>query len=130
MGDRLGTPGAVGFWRHFRCDFALQNAIQRAQINGRAKHNTVRSQTHARNIITSLIIVITHKHDRLRPDVSFLKKKPYPQPNIEIRKPNMELMFTLISVTICSLIFFICTFSKWPSERHSFSQTFLVVRNS
>ena len=33
---------------------------------------------------------------------------PSPQPNIEIRKPNIELKFTLISVTICSLIFFIC----------------------
>ena len=33
---------------------------------------------------------------------------PYPQPNIEIRKPSIELKFTLISVTICSLIFFIC----------------------
>ena len=35
---------------------------------------------------------------------------PYPQPNIEIRKPSIELKFTLISVTICSLIFFICKF--------------------
>ena len=33
---------------------------------------------------------------------------PSPQPNNEIRKPNIELKFTLISVTICSLIFFIC----------------------
>ena len=36
-------------------------------------------------------------------------KCPSPQPNIEIRKPNIELKVTLISVTICSLIFFICT---------------------
>ena len=33
---------------------------------------------------------------------------PSPQPNVEIRKPSMKLMLTLISVTICSLIFFIC----------------------
>ena len=33
---------------------------------------------------------------------------PSPQPNNEIRKPSIELKFTLISVTICSLIFFIC----------------------
>jgi len=57
----------------------------------------------------------------------FLVKRPYPQPNIEIRKPNKELMFTLISVTICSLIFFIRTVSSWPSEGHSNLQTKLVV---
>ena len=38
-----------------------------------------------------------------------VNERPYPQPNIEIRKPKKELKVTLISVTICSLIFFICT---------------------
>ena len=42
-------------------------------------------------------------------------KYPSPQPNIEIRKPNIELKVTLISVTICSLIFFICN-SKIQSD--------------
>ena len=41
---------------------------------------------------------------------------PYPQPNIEIRKPSIELKFTLISVTICSLIFFICTPEVFPGQ--------------
>ena len=42
---------------------------------------------------------------------SFFSKyvSPAPQPNSEIRKTSIELMPTLISVTICSLIFFICT---------------------
>ena len=39
-------------------------------------------------------------------------KYPSPQPNIEIRKPNIELKVTLISVTICSLIFFICNLEE------------------
>ena len=44
------------------------------------------------------------------------KKYPSPQPNIEIRKPSIELKFTLISVTICSLIFFICTLEVLDSQ--------------
>ena len=43
---------------------------------------------------------------------------PSPQPNNEIRKPSIELKFTLISVTICSLIFFICNFERLDVERH------------
>ena len=43
-------------------------------------------------------------------------KCPPAQPDIEIRKPNIELKVTLISVTICSLIFFICT-SRFVSSQ-------------
>ena len=48
-----------------------------------------------------------------------LEKYPTPQPNIEIRKPSIELKFTLISVTICSLIFFICTFEMLNCKEDS-----------
>ena len=44
-------------------------------------------------------------------------KYPAPQPNNEIRKPSIELKFTLISVTICSLIFFICNLGMQDTER-------------
>ena len=44
-------------------------------------------------------------------------KYPTPQPNCEIRKSSIELKFTLISVTICSLIFFICNSSTARFER-------------
>ena len=44
-------------------------------------------------------------------------KYPAPQPNSEIRKPSIELKFTLISVTICSLIFFICNLRMQDTER-------------
>ena len=50
---------------------------------------------------------------------------PTPQPNIEIRKPSIELKFTLISVTICSLIFFICTFQLLPGQ-----EAMLIPRSS
>ena len=46
----------------------------------------------------------------------FVLYEPHPQPSNEIRKPNIELKFTLISVTICSLIFFICTSSDSPGQ--------------
>ena len=41
---------------------------------------------------------------------------PSPQPNCEIRKSSIELKFTLISVTICSLIFFICNERVFESK--------------
>ena len=49
-------------------------------------------------------------------------KYPSPQPNNEIRNPSIELKVTLISVTICSLIFFICNATMFADERSCMPQ--------
>ena len=65
-------------------------------------------RTSARNAII-IIVRVTNHCGMTSEEFHCLEKYPTPQPNIEIRKPSIELKFTLISVTICSLIFFICT---------------------
>ena len=86
-----------------------------------------------KNVIQCSRIMCAHARslraqtDAIAVMVSLFSKMPYPQPNIEIRKPNKELKPTLISVTICSLIFFICKLFAKSSEGHSGLKGKLVV---
>ena len=57
-------------------------------------------------------------------------KYPSPQPNNEIRNPSIELKVTLISVTICSLIFFICARLCVTMRQTSITSVLLVVYNN
>ena len=126
MGDRLGTPGAVGFWPSFwrnffdaTDDYVVENLIQCArmicaQVRAHAPTGAQRIRRNWHNYVEILVII------------SLFSKIPNPQPNVEIRKPNKELTFTLISVTIGSLIFFICNVSFDRHFGHSLSLRKLV----
>ena len=76
-------------------------------MRGDNAHTSVHACMHTTHTRTH-VCKCTPKSSRTSWIFHCLVEIPYPQPNIEIRKPSIELKFTLISVTICSLIFFIC----------------------
>ena len=80
-------------------------------MRGDNAHTSVHACMHTTHTRTR-VCKCTPKSSRTSWIFHCLVEIPYPQPNIEIRKPSIELKFTLISVTICSLIFFICTFCR------------------
>ena len=153
MGDRLGTPGAVGFCLFCFC--FVHHTYIRMKEGSNYNYNQCSNQYAAYLYTPTSTIHYIPKYPK-DPKVLSLKspvkhsaslsaifpysyrnmgknrlwliktargsflcyiKYPSPQPNSEIRKPSIELKFTLISVTICSLIFFICNEKVFDGER-------------